>query len=64
LNSSSNVGSQNELSRKERELRDYDERINDLNDELARLSKQGEVRTKLSLKRSEKESKEKDVQKL
>lgn len=64
LDANSSTKGQEELSKKERELREYDEKINDLNDELARLGKEGDIRAKLSLKRSEKESKEKDVAKL
>ncbi|KAK4520801.1 ribosomal protein S23 [Mucor velutinosus] len=50
--------SQDELKRKEHELRDVDDKISDLNEESARLSKQSDSRAKLSLKRTEKEVKE------
>ncbi|KAL0145178.1 DNA repair protein RAD50 [Mucor lusitanicus] len=40
------------------ELRDVDDKISDLNEESARLSKQSDSRAKLSLKRTEKEVKE------
>lgn len=58
-------GSNNaELVQKERELRDLDDQVNDLNEELSTLSKQGDIRAKLSLKRSDKESKEAVILKL
>lgn len=49
---------QDDIEAKDRELRHLDEKSTDLNDELARLSKQGDTSTKLSLKRTEKETKE------
>lgn len=45
-------------------MRNFDDMINDLNEELSTLSKQGDIRAKLSLKRSDKESKEADMLKL
>lgn len=49
---------QDDIEAKDRELRHLDEKSTDLNDELARLSKQGDTSTKLSLKQTEKETKE------
>ncbi|CEP14075.1 hypothetical protein [Parasitella parasitica] len=56
--------SQSVLEEKERELRSVDDKISDLNDESARLSKQSDSRAKLSLKRSEKEVKETTLNKI
>lgn len=65
INESNNVNSsQDELTKKERELRDMDEKVSELNDELASLSKQGDIRAKLSLKRSDKESRTIDMERL
>lgn len=58
METKSTGSSQNDITKKERELRELDDRISDLNDEMARLSKQGDSRAKLSLKRGEKETKE------
>lgn len=46
------------IIQKERELRELDDKVYDLNEELSTLSKQGDIRAKLSLIREEKESKE------
>ncbi|KAI8985472.1 hypothetical protein BDB01DRAFT_721458 [Pilobolus umbonatus] len=48
------------IQKKERLLRDLDNDISDINDEMAQLSKQGDSRAKLSLKIAEKESKQYD----
>jgi DNA repair protein RAD50 len=58
MEAKSTESSQDDIVKKERELRDLDDRISDLNDEMTRLSKQGDTRAKLSLKRGEKEVKE------
>lgn len=65
MNESNNMDTnQEELTKKERELRDMDEKVSELNDELASLSKQGDIRAKLSLKRSDKESRVADMERL
>ncbi|CEI85653.1 hypothetical protein RMCBS344292_00110 [Rhizopus microsporus] len=46
------------LQNKENELKELDDRASELNDEMNRLSKQSDSSAKLSLKRTEKESKE------
>ncbi|KAI9483092.1 MAG: AAA domain-containing protein [Benjaminiella poitrasii] len=56
--------SQKAISGKESELKELDDKISDLNDELAMLSKQGDTRAKLSLKREEKETKETTLKKI
>lgn len=53
-----NRSSRPDLSEKEIEMKKLDEIITTLNEELATLSKEGDIRAKLSLKRTEKESKE------
>lgn len=46
-----------ELADKEKELRELDDQMSNLNDEISRLSRQGDTRTKLSLKKSDHDSK-------
>lgn len=46
-----------QLTQKERTLRDLDDQITSLNEEMSRLSRQGDTRTKLSIKRSDYEDK-------
>jgi DNA repair protein RAD50 len=58
MEAKSTESNQDNITKKERELRGLDDRISDLNDEMSRLSKQGDSRAKLSLKRGEKETKE------
>ncbi|KAG0182787.1 DNA repair protein rad50 [Apophysomyces sp. BC1034] len=53
--SSANITSQ--LAQKERVLRDLDDQINGLNDEMSNLSRQGDSRAKLALKRTDRERK-------
>ncbi|KAG0748052.1 hypothetical protein G6F32_004910 [Rhizopus arrhizus] len=64
LETTSNVSSREKLTEKERELKQLDNSITNLNDEMNRLSKQSDSSAKLSLKRSEKESKEATVKRL
>ena len=45
------------LSQKDKELRDVDDQITMVNEEMSRLNRQGDTQTKLSLKRSDLDNK-------
>ncbi|KAI7892510.1 uncharacterized protein EV154DRAFT_537478 [Mucor mucedo] len=64
LNEVARGGNRTEFIQKEHELRELDAQVSVLNEELSTLSKQGDIRAKLSIKRADKESKEADMTKL
>ncbi|GAA5809421.1 hypothetical protein MFLAVUS_002829 [Mucor flavus] len=58
INVNSDRSNNPELIKKEQELKELDEKVCALNEELSTLSKEGDIRAKLSLQRTDKESKE------
>lgn len=43
------------MAQKEKKLRDIDEQVASLNDEMSRLSREGDTRTRLGLKQSDRD---------
>ncbi|OBZ90869.1 DNA repair protein RAD50 [Choanephora cucurbitarum] len=64
IQTSPGVATEDDLMKKERELKGLDDKISDLNDELASLSKQNDAQAKLSIKRADKETRETTLNKI